>query len=286
MKTFDNNIIDEIDWFAGTLLTDFQEPKDAAGRERMERLERDGKDLNHTYAEHGVGRDASTPGVLEAYDVVRTDIARRMSVDMKTSNDAGEFPELRKHPQFDSSVSFDPDSYATPMEERYRDSLGDSQPSRFDEAFARKPLTVETARELVNIGEKLTKDAPKSGKKDYVRALNDVTLPIDRLERILNQKDLSTDPEAKASYDIVAIDKATRLSVIMADVLDRGHLDASRLTKRESALIANPHEPQPAEGRGVRDQAKTIPAGRPPITSKGPDSDLPMIDHRNRGTGR
>lgn len=278
MKTFDSNTIDHVDWMAGTVLSDFYAPLSDAGRERMERVERDSKDLNLLHLMYSIERDAGAPGIVDAYEIVRTDIARRVAADMKASHEAGDFSDLDKHHQFDPSIAFNPDLYAVPKEEREKPQVSAPRESIYDEAFSKPVISAETAHELGRIGAKLTGDADISGERDYVRAVGDVSLPVDRLERIERQKGLSTDTEAKASYDVVAVDWGTRLSVHIRDGIESGHLDANRLSDREKALVADPHAAQPA----AAERAK----GKPPIMGKGPDSDMPVMGTRNRGAER
>lgn len=278
MKTFDSNTIDHVDWMAGTVLSDFYVPLDDAGRERMGRVERDGTDLNHMHSMSNIERDAGAPGIVEAYEVVRTDIARRVAADMKASNEAGDFPELAKHPQFDTAIAFDPDVHAIPESERRKPQVMAPMETMYDEIFSKAPISPETAHELGRIGAKLTGIAEISGSRDFVRAVNDVQLPVDRLQRIERQKGLSTDPEAKPFYDVVAVDLGTRLAFHLKNGIDKGHLDGGLLTGKERTLVADPHAPQmPGMDR---------PRGRPPISSKGPDDGIPVMATRSIDAGR
>lgn len=284
MKPLSKDTIDEIDWFASEMVTDFYEPKDQAGRDRMARVDQNGTDLNHLMNSLDMRRESAAPGAEEAYAIVSTDIALRISADLAASHEAGEFPGLASS-QFDPSVSLDP--------RRYED-LSPYEPSRstlppletpYDAAFAEGVVSPETASRLAEAAARAFPDqtiAP--GRMQDQQIDNRILMFSHRVERLDRQRSLSTDPETRASYDVVASDLGTRLAVSLKNGLEAGRVHPSRLTREDFAIIENPFAP-PAKGLLAQATALSNEGAAAAIT-KGPAENAAMAAPRSKGAER
>lgn len=268
MKPLSQDIIDNIDWFAGTMVSDFYQPKDQAGRDRMERVELNGKDLNLLMPNRDVRREASAPGSEEAYPIVLTDIAMRISADLAASEKAGDFPNLSKHPQFDPSIPLDPQTYNDEPDRPFS-NLTSRLATPYDAAYEKGVVSPEVANRLAEAANRAFPDG-KEGREKGDRLLdNRILLFADRVERVERQRGLSTDPEAAKAYDVVASDYGTRLAVALRNGLEAGRVHPSRLTRDDFAIIENPHAPLP---KGLMAQAGALAAdGAKQTSSKGPE---------------
>lgn len=269
MKPLSKDTIDEIDWFASSMVTDFYEPKDQAGQDRMARVDQNGADLNHLMNDRDMRRESAAPGAEEAYAIVSTDIALRISADLAASHAAGEFPKLASS-QFDPSVSLDP--------RRYED-LSPYEPSRstlppletpYDAAFGKGVVSPDVASRLAQTAARaFPDDVIAPGRMRDQQIDNRILMFAHRVERLDRQRSLSTEPEAKASYDVVASDLGTRLAVSLKNGLEAGRVHPSRLTREDFALIENAFAPP---SKGLMAQAGALAAdGVKPTASKGPE---------------
>lgn len=275
MKPLSRDIIDEIDSFASTMVTDFYRPKDQAGRDRMERVDRNGTDLNLLMPNGDLRREAAAPGAEEAYSVVLTDIAMRISADLVASDKAGEFPDLSKHPQFDSSIPLNPQMF-NDHGDRPASNLTSRLETPYDAAFDKGAVSPEVAVRLAEAANRAFPDG-KEGRGKGDRLLdNRILLFADRVERVERQRGLSTDPEAARAYDVVASDYGTKLAVSLKNGLEAGRVHPSRLTREDFAVIENPLAPLP---KGLMAQAGALAVdGAKPTSSKGPE-EAPMQMH-------
>jgi hypothetical protein len=267
MKPLSKDIIDNIDWFAGSMVTDFYEPKDQAGRDRMERVDSNGTDLNLIMNNGDLRREAAAPGAEEAYSVVLTDIAMRISSDLAASHQAGEFPKLARS-EFDPSIPLDPQAY-NDHEDGPRSNLTSRLETPYDAAFEKGAVSPEVAVRLAEAANRAFPDG-KEGRGKGDRLLdNRILLFADRVERVERQRGLSTDPEAAKAYDVVASDYGTKLAVSLKNGLEAGRVHPSRLTREDFAVIDNPLAPLQ---KGLMAQAGALaPDGVKPTGSKGPE---------------
>lgn len=265
MKPLAKDIIDYIDSYSGTVLSDFYVPQGRDGADRMARVEANSRDLNLIMPMSDFRREDAARGTEEAFAVVLTDVAMRISADLVASRDAGDLPDLDRHPQFDHDIAFDP--------QRYNDREPDREPASwrvetpYDGAFREGAVPAANAVRLAEVAERAFPDG-REGKGPGDRLLdNRILLFADRIERVERQRGLSTDPEAAGAYDVVASDYATRLAVSLRNGLEAGRVHPSRLTPEDLALV---QDPRALPDKGLSAQAGLLPPVRAGVAAKGP----------------
>ncbi len=281
MKTLDASTVAEIDWFAGSMLGGVLQPRDQVGIDRRNRLEANSADLNLLTMDVDPRHGPVAPGLEQAYAIVSTDIAMRVSADLVAADRAGELPGLAAS-QIDPGVAFDPWNADTPVGKATVPLATDPTRERPD---ASAPVPAGNATRLAQATRRAFPEAVRESETPQTRrAATRLVTFADRIERTDRQRGMSTDPDAKAAYDVVSSDLGARLAIALKDGLEGGSIHPSRLTKEDFAVISDPRTPVRTT---LLDQAGRVAGGEIEETgAKGPriqETPVPVID---RGAGR
>lgn len=273
----DSETIGAVDAIASALINDYWTPSGKKGHALLERVDANAYDLNLLDPYSLRPEQPRLAGRENAYEVVLSDVAMRVSADLVEANRLGQFGDLGQK-TIDPSIAFDPVRFDLSEEEkaskareaaRYAQSAlylrGAPPPSLFD----RGPITPETASKLAKIGERLVSQQQfrRNSTPETSRAHSETVLYSDRIRRIERQRDLSTDPAARPAYDLVAADLGIRLADTLRQADERHLIKRDALTLDERRMLVDPHG---IGARGLAAQAQEVGAAGARVTAKGP----------------
>jgi len=271
-------IISTVDSHALAYAQDHWNPTTPKSTEDRARLELVATDLN-LLDQPTIGPNTpALEGRDEAMYAVLSDLAIKASELMKSAPKS----DLHGMRLVDPSIALDPVGFDYTPEEKAddmrrraaerADSLrfhGAPDPSLHD----RGPIRNESADRVSEAAARILETALWKN-NDKHRIFHDVSMRVDRLQRLERNREDVTDPELRAAYDLLHNDHAIKVAGHIVDAVKQGDIRSRDVDSDDMRLMRDPHNPSRSGGLAMQAARLALqptgPEPKNPIVSKGP----------------